>query len=41
LQDEAKKKLAEETYANPRIIKHWREIVDGKVPFGYGVRSSV
>ena len=40
LQEEAKKKLEEETYANIVVRAHWKSIVDGKVPFGYKVEEN-
>lgn len=39
LQEEAKKKLAEVEGAHPEVIKHWKKIVKGKVPFGYKVKE--
>lgn len=39
LQKAAKKKLEETEYAHPAVIKHWKSIVDGNVPFGYVVRE--
>ena len=38
LQEEAKTKLAESKIAHPKVIKHWKKIAEGKVPFGYKVR---
>lgn len=39
LQKAAKKKLEETEYAHPAVIKHWKSIADGNVPFGYVVRD--
>ena len=39
LQKAAKKKLEKTEYAHPAVIKHWKSIVDGNVPFGYAVRE--
>ena len=39
LQEEAKKKLEERPDAHPKVIKHWKSIVDGKVPFGFKVEK--
>ena len=39
LQEEAKKKLEEIKTAHPKVIKHWKKIVKGKVPFGYKVKE--
>ena len=35
LQKEAENNLKEGGYAHPNVIKHWKSIVDGNVPFGY------
>lgn len=40
LQDEASKRLLENPNAHPEVIKHWKSIVDGKVPFGYEVKDN-
>lgn len=37
LQDEAKKKLKVAGDAHPEVLRHWRSIVDGQVPFGFAV----
>lgn len=37
LQAEARKKLSADPKQPGRVADHWRAIVDGKVPFGYGV----
>lgn len=39
LQAEASKRLLETPNAHPEVIKHWKSIVDGKVPFGYEVKD--
>lgn len=39
LQKTAKKNLEEREYAHPDVVKHWKSIVDGNVPFGYVVRD--
>lgn len=39
LQKEAKKRLAEVKGAHPEVIKHWKKIAEGKVPFGYKVKK--
>ena len=35
LQKGAENNLEEGGYAHPNVIKHWKSIVDGNVPFGY------
>ena len=35
LQEEAENNLEKGGYAHPNVIKHWKSIVDGNVPFGY------
>lgn len=35
LQKEAENNLEKGRYAPPNVIKHWKSIVDGNVPFGY------
>ena len=40
LQKEAKKNLEEREYAHPDVVKHWKSIADGNVPFGYVVRDN-
>ena len=35
LQKAAEDNLKKGGYANPNVIKHWKSIVDGNVPFGY------
>lgn len=35
LQKEASKLFEDSKGAHPEVIKHWKSIVDGKVPFGY------
>lgn len=37
LQKQAKTNLEEYPDAHPAVIKHWKRIVKGKVPFGYKV----
>lgn len=39
LQKTAKKNLEEREYVHPDVVKHWKSIVDGNVPFGYVVRD--
>ena len=39
LQEEAENKLEEIKTAHPDVIKHWKKIVKGKVPFGYKVKE--
>lgn len=39
LKEEAQNKLSSDSNAHPTVIKHWESIVDGKVPFGYEVKS--
>lgn len=39
LQKQAKINLKEVPVASPRVIEHWRKIVNGKVPFGYEVKE--
>lgn len=40
LQSEANRKLQESSeFAYPDAVKHWKSIVDGKVPFGYKVKK--
>ena len=39
LQEAAKKRLEESEYAHPDVIKHWKSIVDGNVPFGYVIED--
>lgn len=39
LQNKAKKLLKESPHAHPRVIKHWKSIAKGKVPFGYKVKE--
>ena len=39
LQERAKKLLEERKDAHPDVIKHWKKIASGKVPFGYKVRK--
>ena len=37
LQKQAKENLEEREYASESVIKHWKSIADGNVPFGYSV----
>lgn len=37
--EKAKKRLEEIKTAHPEVIKHWKKIVKGKVPFGYKVKE--
>ena len=40
LQNEASRKLRESSeFAHSDVVKHWKSIVDGKVPFGYKVKN--
>ena len=40
LQKEAKKNLDNDLAGtSPDVIKHWQNIVDGKVPFGYMIEE--
>ena len=40
LQNEASRKLQESSgFVHPDVVKHWKNIVDGKVPFGYKVKK--
>lgn len=39
LQEKAKKLLADREAAHPEVIKHWKSIVAGKVPFGYVIKE--
>lgn len=39
LQERASEKLKEVPDAHPKVIKHWKKIVKGKVPFGYKVKK--
>ena len=40
LQSEASRKLQESSeFAHSDVVKHWKSIVDGKVPFGYKVKN--
>ena len=39
LQEEAKKKIETKESASPNVIKHWKSIVDGKIPFGYTIED--
>lgn len=38
LQKEAKANLEDSKYAAPAVIKHWKSIANGVVPFGYKVK---
>ena len=40
LQEKAFKELRSNEGAHPDVIRHWKEIVGGKVPFGYSVAES-
>ena len=37
VQEYAKRLLSERDYAHPSVIKHWKSIVDGKLPFGFRI----
>lgn len=39
LQKLAKKRLRENPDAHPAVIRHWKKIVDGKIPFGYKIKE--
>lgn len=39
IQSEANKKIAENPDAHKKVIKHWKKIVNGKVPFGFKVKK--
>lgn len=39
LQNRAKTLLEESKDAHPKVIKHWKKIAKGKVPFGYKVEK--
>ncbi len=41
LQEEAKNNLESTDEAHPSVKKHWQEIVEGKVPFGYKVKEEL
>lgn len=40
LQEQAEIGLKEAPDAHPKVIKHWKSIVRGKVPFGYKVKEN-
>lgn len=40
LQKQAEINLKESPDAHPKVIKHWKSIVEGKVPFGYKVKDN-
>lgn len=40
LQKEASTKMRENAMAAPEVLKHWQNIVEGKVPFGYTVEKA-
>lgn len=35
MQKQAKELLNDEGYAHPAVVKHWKSIANGEVPFGY------
>ena len=37
IQDVANNRLKENKTANPKVIAHWKSIVNGKIPFGYKI----
>lgn len=37
VQEQAERLLSELDYAHPAVIKHWKSIVDGKLPFGFEI----
>ena len=40
LQKEAEELLKNESdHANPKVVEHWKSIVDGNVPFGYTIKE--
>lgn len=39
LQNEAAKNLKENEHAHPNVINHWKLIIEGKIPFGYGLET--
>lgn len=39
LQKQAKIELEEHPDAHPEVIKHWKRIIKGEVPFGYKVKK--
>lgn len=39
LQKQAAEKLKDTSHCHPRVVEHWKSIVDGKVPFGFEVRD--
>lgn len=39
LQKEAEKNLENYESAHPNVVKHWKSIADGNVPFGYVIRD--
>ena len=39
LQEKAKKLLADREATHPEVIKHWKSIAAGKVPFGYVIKE--
>jgi hypothetical protein len=40
LQEKAAKSLAENPDASPRVRAHWQTIVDGNIPFGWGLEPT-
>ena len=39
LQKEARIKLEEIKMAHPEVVKHWKSIADGNIPFGYNLND--
>lgn len=39
MQKQAKELLNDEGYVHPAVVKHWKSIVNGEVPFGYTVKD--
>ena len=37
IQDVANNRLKENKTAHPKVIAHWKSIVNGKIPFGYKI----
>jgi len=40
LQEAAEKKIEQDSeYAHPEVMKHWKSVADGVIPFGYQVKE--
>lgn len=37
IKEQAKENLDKTKYAHPDVVKHWKSILDGKVPFGFTI----